>query len=103
MIVIKKAFIYTFALVCLFSLSVTLQGQTSKDSTDTKRWNFHFQNTTIYQYHPLFRAKYSGINSLNPEAEGNTSITGTMFFGARLWKGASAYYNPEISRGQRFF
>src|ERR1035437_3074753 len=91
-----------FAVVCLFSISGKLHGQTSNDSTDIKRWNFHFQNTTIYQYHPSFGAKYSGVNSLNHEAEGNTSITGTMFFGVRLWTGASAYFDPEISGGNGF-
>lgn len=102
MILFTKISYATFALVCWLSISDSLQAQTSKDSTYTKRWNFHFQNTVIYQSHPSFHAKYSGVNSLNSEAEANTSITGTMFFGARLWKGASAYFNPEISGGSGF-
>jgi len=102
MILFTKLFRLIFAVVCGLSISASIQAQTSKDSIDTKRWNFHFQNTIIYQYHPSFHAKYSGTNSLNPNKEATTSITGTMFFGARLWKGATAYYNPEISGGGGF-
>lgn len=102
MILLTKISCLTFAVVCWFSISASLQAQTSKDSTYNKGWNFHFQNTIIHQYHPSFHAKYSGLNSLNSESEANTSITSTMFFGARLWKGASAFYNPEISGGGGF-
>jgi len=102
MIQFTKISSLTIAVVCWFSISASLQAQTSKDSIDTKRWNFHFQNTIIYQSHPSFHAKYSGVNSLNSESEANTSITGTMFFGARLWKGAATYFNPEISGGSGF-
>lgn len=31
-----------------------------------------------------------------------TSITSTLFAGARLWKGAEAYFNPELSGGAGF-
>ena len=92
--------LYTVILGLL--LSISLNAQTTNDSTETKRWNFHYQNTNIYQYHPSFKAKYSGVNSLNPKDEANTSITGTMYFGVRLWKGLSAYYNQEISGGSGF-
>jgi len=97
---IKTKFIF----LVLYSLSISsyLQAQTTKDSINNSNWNFHFQNTVIYQYHPSFRAKYSGVNSLNHDAEGPTSITATLYFGVKLWKGATAFFNPEISGGSGF-
>ena len=67
--------------------------------TDTSRATFHFQGTTITQYHGAFAAAYSGNNSLSPNAEEATSITSTLFVGVRLWHGASVYFNPELAGG----
>jgi high affinity Mn2+ porin len=64
-----------------------------------ERYNFHFQETVISQYKPGFSALYSGQNSLSPKAETQSSITTTFFGVARLWNGASAYFNPELSGG----
>jgi len=66
---------------------------------DTTLASFHFQLTTITQYHGDFSAPYSGKNSLSPNAEDATSVTSTIFAGVRLWKGASFYLNPEMSGG----
>ncbi|MBA3662893.1 MAG: carbohydrate porin [Bacteroidetes bacterium] len=74
----------------------------SQNDSTTARFNFHFQQTIITQYHPKFNAPYSSINSLQPEEETQSSLTATMFFGARLWKGASFYFNPEIAGGSGF-
>jgi len=80
-----------------------IEAQINTDSIkNVQSWNFHFQNTDIFQYHPAFHAKYSGLNSLNPDPEQHLSVTGTLFFGRRLWKGAIAYFNPEISGGSGF-
>ena len=51
------------------------------------------------QYKPKFNAKYSGINSLQTAEETQTSVTSTLFLGARLWKGASLFFNHEIAGG----
>lgn len=59
----------------------------------------HGQMTVVNQYKPAFTAKYSGQNSLQPEKETQTSLTGTLYLGAKLWKGASFYFNPEIAGG----
>ncbi len=64
-----------------------------------ERWNVHFQFTTITQHHPAFPALYSGQNSMSPEAETDTTVTATLVLGARLWKGAALYVNPEMSGG----
>jgi high affinity Mn2+ porin len=66
---------------------------------DTSRATFHFQLTTIYQYHPPFQATYTGQNSLKPYAESATSLTSTLFAGVKLWNGASIYIDPEIAGG----
>ncbi len=69
------------------------------DSARQSRVNLHFQTTYIYQYKPSFSASYSGQHSLSKEEEKQNSLTGTMFFGARLWHGAEVYINPEIAGG----
>ena len=50
-----------------------------KDSV--ANWTLHAQLTAIYQYHPAFHADYSGINSLNSNADGALSLTTTIFLG----------------------
>jgi high affinity Mn2+ porin len=59
----------------------------------------HFQATVVTQAHPSFDAPYSGANSLNPDPEHETTVTATLFLGARLWKGAEGYVDPELSGG----
>jgi len=63
------------------------------------RANLHVQLTTVTQAHPSFDAPYSGRNSLSSDSEHETTITSTLFLGARLWKGAEIYLNPELSGG----
>jgi high affinity Mn2+ porin len=71
----------------------------AQDTSKQARFNLHFQQTIITQYKPAFNAPYSGQNSLSPNEETQSSITSTLFGGVRLWKGAEAYFNPEISGG----
>ena len=63
------------------------------------RFDLHFQFTSVTQYHPGFSADYSGQNSLIPDPEHATTVTSTLFLGARLWHGAELYVNPEMSGG----
>ena len=72
---------------------------TTADSSKTSRINLHFQATYIYQYKPAFDAQCSGKNSLLPGEDKENSITSTLYLGARLWKGAELYINPEIAGG----
>jgi high affinity Mn2+ porin len=70
------------------------------DSTMVSPWSAHFQVTVIDQSHSGFRTRYSGANSLADTAEnGYQSVTATLFFGRRLWRGASIYFDPEMSGG----
>ncbi len=69
------------------------------DSLKSDRFSIHFQTTVINQFKPGFSVKYSGENSLNPQKEDKTSVSATLYAGARLWKGASMFVDPEISGG----
>ncbi|MGN6180376.1 MAG: carbohydrate porin [Mucilaginibacter sp.] len=80
----------------VFVLSYLCFGQ---DTAKQQRFNFHFQETTITQYKPSFSAPYSGANSLSTSQETQSSITSTLFGTARLWKGAEAGFDPELSGG----
>ena len=71
----------------------------AQDTLKQQQTNLHFQQTIITQYKPSFNAPYSGKNSLSTKEETQSSITSTLFGGARLWKGAEAYFDPEISGG----
>jgi high affinity Mn2+ porin len=65
----------------------------------SSNWTYHFQLTTIYQIHPAFSSKVSGLNSLTSDKDDALSLTTTLFIGRKLWKNASFYFNPEIAGG----
>jgi len=71
----------------------------AQDTVKQERFSFHFQQTIITQYKSAFNAPYSGQNSLSPKEETQSSITTTFFGAARLWKGAEAHFDPELSGG----
>ena len=86
-------------LLLLILLLAAVKFSFAQDTLKVQNTNFHFQETTITQYKPAFSAPYSGQNSLSTSSETQSSITSTLFGAARLWKGAEAYFNPEISGG----
>lgn len=94
-LIYKRQFL--LAIVC--SAFGIVYGQ---DSVQTIRNStLHFQTTVIAQRHTAFHSSYSGPNSLADTAEPTaTSLTGTLFMGRRLWKGAAFYFNPEVSGGK---
>jgi high affinity Mn2+ porin len=63
-------------------------------------FSLHYQFTAATQYHPSFSAKYSGQNSLSPEAESASAFVTTLFADLRLWRGAELLVNPEMSGGR---
>jgi high affinity Mn2+ porin len=71
----------------------------AQDTVKQENYSFHFQQTIITQYKPAFNAPYSGLNSLSPLSETQTSITSTFFMNARLWKGSQVIFDPELSGG----
>ena len=71
-----------------------------QSGTAPERFSIHAQATVISQAHNAFHSPYEGPNSL-PRHEGwKTSVTGTVFLGARLWEGGAIYFNPEIAGGE---
>ncbi len=93
---IAKHFIFWLFLFPFFAA-----GQT--DSPKKEDWyNLHFQFTSVVQSHPDFTAKYTGANSLLTHEKAQMTITATAFLGAKLWKGAEIYFNPEIAGGSGF-
>jgi high affinity Mn2+ porin len=89
----KKNLLLVILLISFIQLSF------AQDTVKQERFSFHFQQTIITQYKPPFSADYSGLNSLSTQKETQSSITSTFFGAARLWKGAEAVFNPEISGG----
>ena len=85
-----------FLVLILIVLNVS--GQQS-DSLKEEIFSIHAQATVINQYKPAFSAKYSGQHSLITQTEDKISSTSTLYIGARLWKGASVYINPEVAGG----
>ena len=59
----------------------------------------HAQSTAIVQFHPAFRARYSGENSFTAASSARETVTVTGFFGVRLWRGGEVYADPEIAQG----
>jgi len=90
---------YIFTLIIFIISSLQLYAQQATDSLKEERFSIHGQSTFISQYKPAFSAKYSGTNSLITQSETKLSTTFTLFLGARLWKGASVYFNPEVAGG----
>jgi hypothetical protein len=85
--------------VALFMQPVA--AQQIKENSSNKNWSAHFQTTVITQKHSGFRSSYSGTNSLADTVEPTaTSLTATLFFGRKLWKGAAIYFDPEVSGGK---
>ncbi|MDP4241070.1 MAG: carbohydrate porin, partial [Bacteroidota bacterium] len=90
---------FKIALVLLGLYSLKTVAQQTTDSLTEERFSVHAQSTFISQYKPSFSAKYTGPNSLTTQTETQLSTTYTLFVGARLWKGASMYLNPEVAAG----
>ncbi|WHZ13138.1 MAG: OmpA-like transmembrane domain [Burkholderiaceae bacterium] len=84
----------TLALLCGAALADAPPG-----SDDAAAWNLHGQATSVTQWHPSFRAPYSGANSLPPGSEHATTNDATLFLGLRPWRGGEFYLNPELDQG----
>jgi high affinity Mn2+ porin len=67
---------------------------------EEERLSFHFQSTMATQMHPSFSAKYSGQNSMTPDAETASAFVSTLYADLRLWPGGELLFNPEMSGGK---
>lgn len=63
-------------------------------------WNAYGQSTYISSFKLPWSAPYTNANgsnhSLSTDYERSFTASFTLFFGARLWPGAEAYFNPEL-------
>jgi high affinity Mn2+ porin len=90
-----------FISALFFFISIHLSAQENGALIKDSSWSFHFQLTVISQAHAGFKSPYNGANSLADSVElGATSVTSTLFIGRKLWNGACAYVNPELSGGR---
>ena len=96
-------FLNFLILLLFFKSFICAQNATQlKDTLKNETINFHFQQTEITQYHSPFKAKYTGYNSLDPSSETQSSISSTLFIGAKIFKNFNVYFDPEISGGGGF-
>lgn len=64
-----------------------------------RRWWLSGQFNVIYQWHPAFRAAYTGTNSLRPEREDATSRLATLYTGFRLGARTELLFDLESAAG----
>jgi high affinity Mn2+ porin len=88
------------AAALLSSSALAAEAEGSPAPAPEERASLHYQATVATQWHPAFHAFYSGRNSLQPAAESATSVVMDLFAGARLWRGAEAYFQPELAGGR---
>lgn len=92
---------YLFLLMILWVNRILANDTISISAKEKEqRWNIHFQTTVVGQFKTKMKVPYTGTNSLTRNREFKTSLTGTVFFGLRMWKHAELYINPEISGGE---
>lgn len=72
----------------------------SQKTDSIEKYSLKFQMTSIYQWHPAFRALYSGTNSMQAEEQRALSFTSTLFLDFPVWKGGLFTFNPEMSGGE---
>ena len=82
--------------------SSALAADESQNSTlpsiTEERFAIHGQFTYVEQDTESFRAPYAGPNSLS-QNQGRETTDLTLYAGARLWRGAEIWINPEIDQG----
>ncbi|CAN5525292.1 hypothetical protein BH10BAC6_BH10BAC6_11080 [soil metagenome] len=86
----------TAILIMQSGFTTLLQAQ---DDTTASPIDVHFQMTTVTQYHPAFRASYSGANSMSDSSEAATSLTTTFFFTWHLSSNILLRFDPELAGG----
>jgi len=67
-------------------------------SDSQQRFAVYWQSTYTEQETANFRSPYVGPNSLTPDS-GRETVDMTVYAGARLWRGAELWINPEMDQG----
>jgi high affinity Mn2+ porin len=83
----------------LIALACCARLASASESEEPEWWSLHGQVTNVTQFQPAFHSPYEGANSLDPETNAKETVDVTLFAGARLWRGAAVYANPEIDQG----
>ncbi|WP_242139218.1 carbohydrate porin [Sphingomonas sp. TREG-RG-20F-R18-01] len=81
------------------STPVAPKPATPDDSAAPERFALHAQFTFVGQAQPAFRAAADGSNSLRSGGDARETTDFTVYAGARPWKGAELWINPEIDQG----
>jgi hypothetical protein len=76
-----------------------LPAESTFDHTVPTRFWLSGQANVIFQYHPGFPAKYSGPNSLRPEAESATSVVLTLYSALALHRTSELIFDLELATG----
>ena len=82
---------------CLFAAPVA-RADPEAPAADSA-WAVHGQATVVDQATLAFASPYRGPNSLDPGSRGHETFDATLFAGARPWRGAEIWINPEIDQG----
>jgi len=67
--------------------------------SDSSRYWISGQANVVFQWHPTFPAKYSGTNSLSPQAQSATTHVVTLFTGYELSHTTEVYADVEDATG----
>ncbi|MDD5612615.1 MAG: carbohydrate porin, partial [Gallionella sp.] len=84
--------VLALSLLCVSAICLASDGE-------TEEFGAHVQSTYIWQHKPAIRSPYAGPFSLVQYAENTYTFSLTGAFGMRLWEGAEAYFDPEITQG----
>jgi high affinity Mn2+ porin len=68
-------------------------------AADEEDWAVHGQATFVEQFHPAFRAPYSGPSSMFGGAQGRETLDATLYLGVRPWAGGEAWADMEMDQG----
>jgi high affinity Mn2+ porin len=88
-----------FGRATVLGLAAVLVQAARADDVAGPPWAIHGQATFVWQYHPAFRAAYSGPNSLDADAQSKETFDATVYLGVRPWTGAEIWINPEVDQG----
>jgi high affinity Mn2+ porin len=82
----------------LWAVAATLSMQASALADDYEQFAIHGQVTYVEQETGGFSSPYRGANSLTPNT-GAETVDVSLDVGARLWRGAELWFDPEIDQG----
>lgn len=67
--------------------------------SETSRYWISGQGNLVFQWHPSFPARYSGPNSLTPQAQSATTHILTLYTGYRLFQNTEVFADMEYATG----